>query len=608
MAYRVEIHKRDGVLSVEAQDGDNLLQVLRTSGISIDTPCAGKGICGKCSVRVSGIEGGPSENERLLLGSSMLGRGYRLACNCTVTSDTMVYTDDSKNEAVIITAGVQRDIDICSVVRKKYIELTPPDIEDQTPDMERLLAGSGMTAGSDMQPLLRRLPSVLRDADYKVTVVEADGKLISAEPGDTSGSLFGAAFDIGTTTVAAYLYDLNSGDLKAVDSMLNPQRKYGADIISRINHTKQSEENLIEMRELITDCINELLKSLAGDAGISCDEIYHAVFSGNTTMLHLLNGLDASALAISPFIPVTCGLLQLSAAQGGIAINSNGILTDIPCVSAYIGADTVAAVLSSGMYERDGISLLVDIGTNGEIVLGGREWLMACSTAAGPAFEGAGLRCGMGGVTGAIDSLAAGPDYGYTVIGNDAPAGICGSGIIDAIAVLLDEGVVDETGKLAGSSNWDSLPDETRKRLADIDKMRSFVIAGENESSTGESIIITQKDIREIQNAKAAIAAGIDTLLHSAAIGYDQINRVYLAGGFGSSIHISSAARIGLLPRSLADRVTAIGNASGSGAAECLLSNIMLKTSEDIAKRIRYIELSASAYFMERYVDNMLFL
>lgn len=607
MTYRVEIHKRDGILSVEAREGDNLLQILRSSGMSIDTPCGGKGTCGKCGVKVSGIAGEPSGSERMLLGSSRLDKGYRLACSCTITSDTIVYTDDSINEAVIITAGVQRDIDICPIIRKKYIELDPPGLEDQRPDMERLLAASGLTADSDALQLLRQLPSVLRAADYKVTVVEADGKIISAEPGDTTDSLFGAAFDIGTTTVAAYLYDLKTGDLKAVGSMLNPQRKYGADIISRINHTRQSDKNLTEMRELITGCINELVKKLSDDAGINCEEIYHAVFSGNTTMLHFLNGLDASALAVSPFIPVTCGTLQLSAAEGGIAIYSNGLLTDIPCVSAYIGADTVAAVLSSGMYEQDGVSLLVDIGTNGEIVLGGREWLMACSTAAGPAFEGAGLSCGMGGVTGAIDSFAAGPDYRYTVIGNSAPRGICGSGIIDAIAVLLDEGVVDETGRLEGDSGEDSLPAETRKRLVDIDAMKAFVIAAENESGTGGPIFITQKDIREIQNAKAAIAAGIDTLLHNSGIGYDQIENIYLAGGFGSSIHISSAARVGLLPKSLTGRVAAIGNASGSGASECLLSRSMLKISEDIAERIEYIELSASAYFTEKFVDNMMF-
>jgi uncharacterized 2Fe-2S/4Fe-4S cluster protein (DUF4445 family) len=607
MTYRVEIRKRDGILTAAAREGENLLHVLRKSGISVDTPCGGKGTCGKCGVRVSGIAGRPSANETALLSRAQLDKGYRLACGCAITADTVVYMDDSENEAAIITAGIRRDIGICPLVKKRYIELIPPGLEDQTPDMERLLAASGMTAGSDMLPLLRRLPSVLRASDYKVTVVEAGGKLISAEPGDTTNCLYGAAFDIGTTTVAAYLYDLRNGELRAVGSMLNPQRKYGADIISRINHARQSDECLLEMRELITSCINELLQKLAGDAGISCDDIYHTVFSGNTTMLHFLNGLDASALAVSPFIPVTCGLLHLAARECGIAVNSRGLVTHIPCVSAYIGADTVAAVLSSGMYEQDGVSLLIDIGTNGEIVLGGSGWLMACSTAAGPAFEGAGLRWGMGGVTGAISSFAAGPDYGYTVIGNKAPRGICGSGIIDAVAVLLDEGIIDETGRLAGNSDEEGLPAEARRHLVNIGDMRSFVIAEEDESGTGEPVVITQKDIREIQNAKAAIAAGIDTLLHISGIGYDQVNKVFLAGGFGSSIRISSAARIGLLPQCLTGRVETIGNASGSGAAECLLSDSMLKTSESIAKRIEYIELSASAYFTEKYVDNMMF-
>lgn len=608
MTYKVEIRKRDGKISTEAPAGANLLQILRDSGISVETPCGGKGTCGKCSVRVSGISGAATGDEKALLGDTKLAGGYRLACCCAINSDTVVYADDSVNEAAIITDGVHRDVEVSPLVGKKYIKLDPPDLADQTPDFARLLAASGLTTGPNILPLLKRLPSLLRDSGYRVTVVETGGRLLWAEPGDTTGSLYGAAFDIGTTTVAAYLYDLRNGELKAVNSMLNPQRKYGADILSRINHTKQSEKNLIEMKELITGCINELLRRLAEEAGISCEDIYHVVFSGNTAMLHFLNGLDASALAVSPFIPVTCMQMQMSAAEGGIAINGNGLLTDIPCVSAYIGADTVAAVLSSGMYEQDDVSLLVDIGTNGEIVLGGREWLMACSTAAGPAFEGAGLRCGMGGVAGAIGSFSGGPDYGYTVIGNKAPSGICGSGIIDVIAVLLDEGIIDETGRFVSDSGEDKIQTEIKGRLTDIDGMKAFIIAAADDSGTGEPIVITQKDIREIQNAKAAIAAGIDTLLHSSGIGYDQIDKVYLAGGFGSSIHIGSAARIGLLPESLAGKVTAIGNASGAGAAECLLSGSMLKLTESIAKKIRYVELSASTYFTEKFVDNMFFI
>ncbi len=607
MTYTVEIHKRDEITIAQAQEGDNLLQTLINNGVHIDAPCGGKGTCGKCSVRVSGIKDEASDAERELLGTIKLARGYRLACRCMITTDIAAYIDDKVNEATIITTGVHRDIEINPLVRKIYIELSPPDLENQVADLERVLTASKLVAAYNVSSFLGSLPFVLREAEYKITAVEAEGKLVTIEAHNTTGSLYGAAFDIGTTTVAAYLYDLSKGSMKAVESMLNPQQRYGADVISRINYTKQSPENMIEMRQLITNCINELLGKLSESVGISGDEIYAAVFSGNTAMLHFLNGLDASALAVSPFIPVTCGLLQLQASNSNIAINSNGLLTDIPCVSAYIGADTVAAVLSSGMYEHDEISLLVDIGTNGEIVLGGKEWLMSCSAAAGPAFEGAGIRYGMGGVAGAIDSFLPGPDYIYTVIGNKEPTGICGSGIIDAIAALLIDGVIDETGRLVSETDASSLSAEAQKRLTNIDGMRSFMLVAEGESGLDEPIMVTQKDIREIQNAKAAIAAGIDTLVKYSGIEYDQIKRIYLAGGFGSSLHITSAAKIGLLPQALVDRVEAIGNASGSGAAECLLSRSMLKASEDIAKKMRYVELSASAYFTEKYVDNMIF-
>lgn len=608
MHYRIEIHRKGSIQSYAANVGDNLLDVLRAAGIHPDTPCGGKGTCGKCSIRVSGDFGAPSGSERALLGEAKLEKGYRLACRCTVHSDIKVFADDDDSaQAAIMTEGVRRSTELEPLVKKEYMELNPPSLEDQTPDMERVASAGRCACEGEVLPLLWELPAVLRSAGYKITIVSAGGHIIAVEPGDTVPGLYGAAFDIGTTTVAAYLYDLNSGSLRAVGSMLNPQRRYGADVISRIDYSGRSADNLKEMRILITDCINELLEQISNKAGIRQNDIYTAVFSGNTTMLHFLMGLDASGIAVSPFIPVTCGMARFSAKDGGLRINANGFGTALPCVSAYVGADTVAAILSCGMYELDGTALLVDIGTNGEIVLGGKDRLIACSTAAGPAFEGANIRFGMGGVTGAIDSFAGGPNFRYTVIGQARAKGVCGSGIIDAVSVLLDAGVIDETGRFADAEEDNDLPPEVSSRLTDIDGVRAFILAPGHESSTGEAICITQKDIREIQNAKAAIAAGIETLINHSGIGYENIKKVYLAGGFGSSIHTGSASRIGLLPAALADRVEAVGNASGSGASECLLSRKMLDVARSIATKVEYIELSASSYFTEKYVDNMFF-
>lgn len=655
MQYSIKLHINDTVRTISAGDGDDLLHLLQNNGVAMNTPCAGKGTCGKCAVRVRGDLDAPPDKEKSLLGAEKLGKGFRLACYTHVSSDLDVYLERDMRDPSIITAGKMRGVPVEPYVKKQYIELEPPSLEDQRPDFERLLealeaypksvleslklraetgAGEGRklppyTSGAmDLSPipdnlgLMKELPGILKASGYKITAVLVNGRLAAIEPGDTTDRIYGMAVDIGTTTVAAYLYDLVSGKRVSTGSMLNPQRKYGADVISRIDHTIRFKNGIAELQSLIAECIGGLAAKMSADIGIGRDDIYAAVFAGNTTMLHLLLGLDPAGIATAPFIPVTTGLVLLPSKDIGLSFNRCGTAAVFPGVSAYIGGDIAASILSSGIYEEEGISLLVDIGTNGEIVLGGREWLLACSTAAGPAFEGANIRNGMGGVTGAIDFVGPAPDFAYSVIGNAQPAGICGSGIVDVIAFLLDAGLLDETGRMPDADEAATAGDAA-DRLIDIDGSRAFVLCGGtseagiavqvgNTDKTGaadpdEMIVITQRDVREIQNAKAAIAAGIDTLIREAGISQDDIRRVYLAGGFGSSLHIGTAVRIGLLPKALENRIEAIGNASGAGAAEGLLSAASIKTAGDISRRVRYIELSASAYFTEKYVENMLF-
>lgn len=608
MQYIVNIHKNGVVKTVKVDEGTNLLTFLRNNEVSMNTPCGGKGTCGKCAVKAAGLQNPPDEKEKALIGAQKLEKGYRLACSNNITSDLDVYPDsDTGMEASIITGGKKRDIILDPIVKKQYVELAVPKLEDQASDLERVLAASKQELTELDMPLLQSLAGVLRSSGYKVTLVSINGKLIAIEPGDSTQRLYGTAFDIGTTTVAAYLYDLNNGKCSAVSSMLNPQRKFGADVIARISHTMQSEENKLEMQSLITGCINELTDKLVQKAGITHSDIYTSVFTGNTTMLHLLMGLDAANMAVSPFIPVTTNLQYFSSKALGLSINERGVGVAFPGVSAYVGGDTVAAILSSGMYDKEEISLLVDIGTNGEIVLGCKDWLLACSTAAGPAFEGANIKNGVGGVTGAIDTVGAGPTFEYTTIGNASPVGICGSGIIDAIANLVDAEIIDETGRLADEDEAEQLGQGYSDRLITVDGVRAFLLSSEGEKGSGSQIVITQKDIRELQNAKAAIAAGIETLIKQSGKGHDAVKKVYLAGGFGSKIDIKSALKIGLLPGSLENRIEAIGNASGTGAAEGLLSASMLKLSEKLKLKVRYIELSASADFVEKYVDSMFF-
>jgi uncharacterized 2Fe-2S/4Fe-4S cluster protein (DUF4445 family) len=323
-------------------------------------------------------------------------------------------------------------------------------------------------------------------------------------------------------------------------------------------------------------------------------------------MTHFLMGLDAVNIAVSPFIPVTTRLHIVKATRLGIVTNPCGIAVILPCVAGYIGADTVAAVLSSGLYESDRISLLLDIGTNGEIVLGCKDWMYSCSTAAGPAFEGANIKNGVGGIKGAIDKVFLDDGFGYTTIQDTAPVGVCGSGLVDAIAGMYKTGVIDETGRIADDDEALKLSGHLSERIVEIDGMRAFLLAAANETAIDSDISITQKDVRELQNAKAAIAAGVRVLVKRAGIELDDIERIYLAGGFGSYIDIDATLTIGLLPLELEGRIEAIGNAAGQGAVEALLSVEMLAETKNIRDRINYIELSSSADFTEIYIDSMI--
>ena len=607
MKHTVKIHKNGGIVAVQAETGVNLLDFLRDNSVIIDTPCGGKGNCGKCRIKVDGLETGPSDREKTLLGEKLLEGGIRLACYNKIEADLDIYTAQAGETASIITDGVRRDTKLCPVIRKEYVELGVPHLDDQTADLERVLTRAGGDYSGFGIDILRKLPEILRSSDYKVTLLYIGNKLAAVEPGNTTGRIFGAAFDIGTTTIAAYLYDLNTGKYLDVCSMLNPQRKFGADVISRIEYTMADSSSVNEMNTEIMNCINSILKKFAVKNRLDISEIYSAVFVGNTTMMHFLLKMDARNMAVSPFIPVATCLHKLTAGSLGVSMNSCGNVIVFPCVSAYIGADTVAAVLSSGMYEDDGISLLVDIGTNGEIVLGNREWLYSCSTAAGPAFEGANIRNGVGGISGAIDTFRLVPDFGYTTIDNEKPLGICGSGIVDTIAQLLETGLIDETGRLAACSQINSTGSLFESRLVKLDGMNAFLLADSSETADGSEIAITQKDIRELQNAKAAMAAGIKTLIKRAGIKPDDIKQVYIAGGFGSHLNIESALKIGLLPDELRGKIQSIGNAAGSGAIEGLLSTDMLKAAIQIKDAIRYIELSASADFSDEYIECMMF-
>ena len=597
---------------LDYQIGENLLAVLQT-GVVIHAPCAGRGTCRKCRVEIEGI-------------------GSVLACQTVLTKELVTAAGRNPQHPLVIivpdvakaqitTDGFLPELKLAPLIFKGMITLAQPSINDQRSDVQRFEDATGMRIPFH---LFRQLPTVLRDSDFSTTFYCRTG--LAGEKGEVlrfvtaeSPEPLGIAIDIGTTTLAAYLYDLGSGQRLAAASGLNPQSSFGADVISRIDQASQSADTLKALQESISQAISKLAVRLADKATaqagrkIDVNDICHYVLAGNTTMLHLLAGLQPDAISRSPFIPVSLQTITLTAAELGLAVAPDACCQLLPGISGYVGADITAGILVCSMQtvEASKGKLLIDIGTNGEIVVSGPQGLVACSTAAGPAFEGANIRCGMGGVQGAIDEVIwTGEDLTYTLIGDngDKPhlaRGICGSGLVAAVACLLDSGLIDETGRITDTP--EDLPQLLKKRLLKIDSQPAVLIADAAESADGQPIVLTQKDIRELQNAKAAISAGISILIDRAGLQPAQIDQVYIAGGFGNYLDVLHAFRIGMLPPGILGRTRAVGNTSGMGAIMCLLDSANLTRCEELASQVTYYELSGDSRFVDFYVEAMMF-
>lgn len=597
---KVTVKTDKKVYEINAKQDQNLLAILREADIEVSSPCNGNGTCGKCKVKViSENLPDPLPNEVDIIGTKAIEDGYRLSCSFTVQSDLEILLENDNVQAQIVTEGIGRSLMLEPIVTKENVLLEKPSLSNQLSDFERVMGSNLEVNAPDLQ-LIRSIPEIIRQKDYNISLIKTGNRLLGVEAGDTSNSLYGVAVDIGTTTIAAYLIDLTNGQRLCVHSGLNPQKKFGADVISRIKHTMDCETGLDEMHDLIINELNKCIGAMCEEANISKSNIYAVTLVGNTTMMHFLLKVPAKNIAAAPFIPGITSMLSIKAKDLGININPFGCAFILPSVSAYIGSDTVSAVLSTGMYEQEEISLLIDIGTNGEIVLGNKDALYSCSSAAGPAFEGANIRNGIGSVKGAINSISLAPGVSYTTIGGAKPIGICGTGIVDGIAQLLEVGIVDETGRL--DDEWEpSTPElsSLAENIVTVDKMNAYKIS--------EDIAITQKDICELQNAKGAIAAGINVLVKESGIDFSDIKNVYLAGGFGTYINVDSALKIGLIPACLRGKIQSVGNAAGQGAIEGLLSIKCLSDAEFISKKIKYIELSSSKDFNDYYMNCMMF-
>jgi len=595
---------------MSCEQGSNLMEVFQRNKIYIEAPCGGKGLCGKCKVRIE--EGALSKltfEENRFLSDKEKREGYRLACCTRVMGDVVACLDDSSDTAQIVSKGIEYAVTPDPSLCKKALDIEPPSIDDQRDDLKRIEDALNIERSSVPLEILQDISLLLRDNDYKITAVYDQDNILALEPGNTVDKQYGVAVDIGTTTVVCYLVDLISGKQLDVVSRLNAQKAYGGDVISRIAYATDKTGGLVRLQKEIVSQLEEMIKYLAQRNKIDLKYIYNVVIAANTTMIHLLAGLSPEHIAAAPFTPVTTRRLTYPAYQLGMDINPACRVFVLPGISGYVGADIVAGILSIRMDEQDDLSLMIDIGTNGEIVLGNRDGIISCSTAAGPAFEGANIRNGVGGVAGAINTIRLeGGNIRYTTILDVPPIGICGSGIVDALAILLDAGIVDETGRIL---SVDEIESEDGKilgeRLIEMEDMPAFIIAKGEETRTGEPIVITQKDVREIQLAKAAIAAGIRVLIQKMGRSMDEVKYLYLAGGFGSYIDRKNAVRIGLLPRELENRVIVVGNAAGTGALLSLLSRGMLERCDTIKLMTKYVELSTTPEFQDEYVNCMYF-
>ncbi len=607
--YTVTVHRGETVEKLEADEGKTILSVLLEVGdYTIDAPCGGKGTCGKCKVVVeSGRVSDPDERELGFLSDFEQRRGTRLACMTRIQGDTAVRLHADAGTAEIVSQGKTFTVDLDPLVKKTYLELDQPQVHDQRDDLRRVTEALGTGDMKATLGALRELPEAVRATEYRVTAVHDRERLLCVDSGDTTHTQFGIAVDIGTTTVVGYLMDLRTGKQVDVLSGLNNQKAYGGDVIARINYTIQEPGGLEELRERIVTQIDDLVADLAERNQLNPKSICSATVAGNTTMMHLFAGLPPKYIAASPFVPVATQGQVFTAENLGFAFNPRATVYTLPSISGYVGADVVAGVLASSMGDREELSLLVDIGTNGEIVLGNNERLFSCSTAAGPAFEGAHIAKGVGGISGAINTVR--PDHGrisYTTIRDAVPVGICGSGIIDTTALLVNTGIVDPTGRFLDADEVDGHGEAwLKEHIVERGDQAAFIISGGGEQ--GDEVYFTQKDLREVQLAKAAVAAGINVLMKEAGVGPEDVAHVYLAGGFGSFIDKRSALAIGLFPAVFNDRIEVIGNAAGTGAVMCLLSQKNLDHCDAVKDKAEYVELSTSAAFQDEYIDCMTF-
>lgn len=606
----IEFRPHDKVTRVPS--GMTIFNAANWIGLPIDSTCGAKGTCGKCKVRILHGNNGATAADRRIFTEEELAEGWRLSCRSEAHSDVVCHVPRLMGNPKAALMGFARHVILNANVYKIPLTLSPPSLEDQRSDYSRIreaLEPEGYAIEASLN-LLRNLPGVLRRSQWQVTAVVVGNELVSVEEGDTSNRAYGLAFDIGTTTVVGMLIDLNSGAPVAVRSTLNGQAVQGADVISRISYTMLNEDGLSELNEVILRTLNNLISQLLEEGQVSPHEVYEVVTAGNATMQHLFLGVDPEAIGLEPFIPAMEDMVQASAQEVGLEILPQAQVHCLPYLGAYVGADLVAGLLATGLAQNEGVRLLVDVGTNGEIILGSAARTVATAAPAGPAFEGAQIQDGMRASEGAIEAVTitqAGIDL--QVIGDVPPIGLCGSGLLDAVAQLRLSGLMLPSGRFVKANEAFEIvaPDLARRIITDDEGRRSFVLAWPEESGGDKAIVLTQRDVRELQFAKGSIAGGIDVVMQELGIENEDLVEIFLAGSFGSYINPQSARIIGLVPPVPVERIKAVGNAAGEGAKIALLSFRERMVARSLPEIVEYHELSGRGDFNDSFLAVLQF-
>ena len=609
-------------------EGTTLLAAAQELGVGIEALCGGKGVCGKCRVIIEeghfeklGVfssfahASDLTETEKKLFSEKELSRGYRLACLAQLKGDLVITIPEESRSAkqIILEAGKKRTFSLNPAVRQYQLQLPPATLQDARDDRSRIL--DTLAQQYHLKDIaidyfvLREIPRIIREDNWKITVtVWNNREIIRIAAGWNTPHSIGIAIDIGTTTLAAFLCDLNTGELLGKSSCMNPEISYGEDVLARISYAMSEEDGRRRLQQVMQDAINKLAAEMTARAGKTVDDVEEMVLVYNTAMHHFTLGLDTRYIGRSPFVPTASDALDIKARDLGIHINPSGNIHSLPIEAGFVGADNVAVLLAEEPYASDSIKLIIDIGTNGEINLGNKNRLLSSSCATGPALEGAQISFGMRAAPGSIEAVSINPETKeprYKVIGNNiwypenkkpGAQGICGSGIIDAVAALYTAGIISSNGRINKNVSTPRVRKDTRGRM-------EYVLAWAEETSVNKDITISQSDIRAVQLAKGALYVGAKYLMEK--YGITQVDEVILAGAFGSYINKQSAMELGMFPDCDLTHVYAVGNAAGDGARIALLNVDKRKEAVQIARKVEFVETAIEPDFQSRFMDAL---